>query len=128
MRHADHLIVAFDKQRRNRERRAFKPSEALFDVVLVAIFLYRLCQRQTLLRRIAGIGAPAQRRDECGNRFLLALDGGDLIAHPLDDLLWALGSPATASDQLDLLLNLPLKAIGEQARHAMPAEDGLRRA
>src|SRR5260221_13645350 len=86
MRHPDHLVIAFHKQRRNRERRAFEASEAVFDVVLVAIFLHPLLQRQALLWGIAGIGAPAQRRDDLSNHLLVVLDRRDLIAHPLAHL------------------------------------------
>src|SRR2546421_10413136 len=87
LRQADHLIVAFHKQGGNRERRAFEPSEAVFDVVLVPIVPYGLLQGQALLRCIGGVGPPTQRRDELCNRLLVALDCRDLIAYPFTHLL-----------------------------------------
>src|SRR5438128_10583726 len=121
MRQAGHLIVAFHKHGGNRERRSFEPSEAVFDVVLMPIFPYGALERQASLRRIGGIRTPAQRGDELGNRLLVALDGRDLIAHPLTYLLWAVRPAASASHELDLLFDLPFKPIAEQARHAMLA-------
>src|SRR5260370_10623763 len=120
MRHPDHLVIAFHKQRRNRERRAFEASEAVFDVVLVTIFPHPLLQRQALLWGIAGIGTPAQRRDDLGNRLLVVLDRRDLIAHPLAHLLGAIGPTPSAPDELDCLLTLAVEGVGKRPRHSMP--------
>src|SRR5437899_12535520 len=106
MRHPAHLIVAFDKQRGNRQRRAFEPSEAAFDVILVPIFPHGLLQRQALLWRIAAIGTPAQPRQEVADGRFIALDRGDLIAHPLAHLLLAVGPTWSRSDKLEGLLDL----------------------
>src|SRR5450759_5042806 len=114
MRHPDHLIVPFHKQGGNRERRSFEASEAVFDVVLVPIFLYCLLQRQALLRRIGGIRTPAQRRHEVGYRLLVALNRGNLVAYPLAYLLLALGSPSSTPDERDCLLALSDRGVGEQ--------------
>src|SRR2546421_9045521 len=114
MRHPDHLVVPLHKQRRNRERRAFEASEAVFNVVFVAIFLHSLLQRQALLWSITGIGAPAQRRDDLSNQLLDALDRRDLIAHPLAHLLGAVGPTPSAPDELDLLLAVARKGVGKQ--------------
>src|SRR6266699_2401910 len=125
MRHADHLIVAFDKQGGDRERRSFEACEAMFDVVLVPILPHCLRERQALLRRIAGLGTPTEPRHEVGNRLLIALDRGNLIAHALIHLLWAVGSTSSTPDELDLLLALARKAVGEQPHDTMLGEHGL---
>src|SRR6266478_7692912 len=104
MRQPGHLIVAFHKHGSNRERRAFQTSEALFDVVLVPIFPHGVLQRQALGWRISGIRTPAQRRDQIGNRLLIALDRGDLVAHPLADLLLTVGPTPSTPDERDRLL------------------------
>ena len=87
MRQPGHLIVTFHKHGGNRQRRSFQASEAMFNVVLVAIFPHGLLQRQALLGGIAGIRTPAQPRQEVGNRLLIALDRGDLVAYTLAYLL-----------------------------------------
>src|SRR5437764_72595 len=114
MRHPDHLVVAFHKQRRNREWRAFEASEAVFDVVFMAIFPHSLRKRQALLGGIAGIGTPAKRRDDLSNHLLVALDRRDLIAHPLAHLLRAVGPTPSAPDKLDRLFALAGKGVGQQ--------------
>src|SRR6266851_249986 len=119
MRQPAHLIVAFDKHRGNRQRRSFQPSKATFDVILVPIFPHGLLQRQALLWPIAGIGTPAQPRHEVADGRFIALDRGDLVAHPLAHLLWT-GSPtASTPDKLDGLLALSCKGVGEQTHDPM---------
>src|SRR5438874_6985603 len=113
MRQAGYLIVAFHKHGGNRERRSFEASEAVFDVVLVPIFAHGTLQRQALRGRIGGIRTPAQRRDEVTYRHFIALDRGDLVAHPLADLLLAVGPTSSTPDELDFLLALSCKAVGE---------------
>src|SRR5436305_457829 len=101
MRHPDHLIVPFHKQGGNGERRSFEASETVFDVVLVPIFPYCLLQRQALLGCIGGIRTPAQGRHEVGYRLFVALDRGDLVAHPLAYLLWTVGPTPSTPDERD---------------------------
>src|SRR5207302_9111941 len=92
---------------------------------LVPILPHGVLQRQALLGRIAGIGAPAQCRDELGNRFLVALDRRDLIAHSLAHLLWTVGPTSSTPNELDGLLALSLRGAGEQTYHTMLDQHGL---
>src|SRR6266849_344841 len=114
MRQPGHLIVPFHKHGGNRERRSFQASEAVFDVVLTPIFAHGVLQRQASLRRITGIGAPAQCRNELCSCLLAARYRRDLIAHALAHLLWALGPTSSASYKRDLLLDLPFIGVREQ--------------
>src|SRR5207247_2540983 len=96
-----------------------------FDVVLVPIFPHCLLERQALLGRIGGRRAPAQRRHEVGNRRFVALDGGDLITHPLAHLRLAVGPTSSPPDKLDFLLTLSWRGGGEQTHDTMLGEYGL---
>src|SRR2546425_2330653 len=104
-----HLIVAFDTHGSNRQRRSFEASEAALDMGLVPIVPHGLLQGQALGWCIGGVGPPAQRGDEMADRPFIALDRGDLRAHPLTHLLWAVRSASSASHELELLLDLPFK-------------------